>query len=96
MKAKTKIVSNQFHNRHYAFVILTLRSSNSMPVTARQILVANATSHLIVKIDVEMSTTREHPEPKVDAQGCRPLNCCGAFLKVFRLAITGNGACLSD
>jgi hypothetical protein len=64
--------------------------------TARQILVANSTTHLIVKIDFEMSTTREHPEPKVDAQGCRTVNCCGAFLKVFRLAITGNGACLSD
>jgi hypothetical protein len=42
-----------------------------MRASARQILVANATTHLIVKIGLEMSTIREHPEPKVEAQGCR-------------------------
>jgi hypothetical protein len=96
VKASAKIVINLFHNLYYAFALLMLRYARSMRVPAHQILVANATVHRIVKIDPEMSTTREHPEPKVDAQGCRTVNCCGAFLTVFRLAITGNGACLPD
>jgi nitroreductase len=56
-----------FHNRYYAFAILTVRSAHSMRVSARSILVANATVHVIVKIGLEMSTIREHSEPKVDA-----------------------------
>jgi hypothetical protein len=96
VKATAKIVSNQFHNANYAFAILTTRYAHSARISAHRILVSNATTHLIVKIDFEMSTIREHLEPKVDAQGCRTVNCCGAFLKVFRLAITGNGASLSD
>jgi hypothetical protein len=38
-----------------------------MRVQARRILDHNATGHLIVKFDPEMSTTREHLEPKVDS-----------------------------
>jgi len=92
VEATAKIVSNQFHNANYAFALLTLRNAHSMRVSARQILVASATTHLIVKIGREMSTIREHLEPKVDAHNCQCVNCCGAFLKVFRLAITANGS----
>jgi hypothetical protein len=91
VKATAKIVSNQFHNANYAFAILTLTSAHYMRVSARQISVANATAHLIVKIGREMSTIREHLEPKVDVRSCQSVNCCGAFLKVFWSTITING-----
>jgi hypothetical protein len=90
VKATAKIVGNQFHNANYAFAILTLTSAHSMLVSARQISVAKATTQLIVKIESEMSTIREQPKPNVDARGCRTVNCCGAFLKVFWLAISVN------
>jgi hypothetical protein len=61
-----------------------------MRVSARQISVANPITHLIVKINFEMSTIREHLEPKVDVHSCQSVNCCGAFLKVFWSAITVN------
>lgn len=63
VKATAKIVINQFHNANYAFALLTLRNAHSMGSFARQILVANATTHLIVNIGPEMSTIREHLEP---------------------------------
>jgi hypothetical protein len=89
-KVTAKIVSNQFHNAHYAFALLTTRCAHSRRTTARRNSVANATTHLIVKIGREMSTIREPLEPKVDVHNCQCVNCCGAFLKVFRLAITAN------
>ena len=61
-----------------------------MPVSARQISPARAAAHLIVKFDPEMSTIREHLEPKVDAQGCHSVKCCTALLRVSRLAIDVN------
>ena len=90
MKATAKIVSNQFHNRYYAFAIFTVRSAHSRLTSARRISVANATTQLIVKIDCEMSTIREPLEPKVDVQGCHYVNCCTALLRVSWLAINVN------
>ena len=85
-----KIVSNQFHNRYYAFAILTLRNAHCVLVSARQISVANATMRLTIKPEPKMSTIREHLEPKVDVNSCRTINCCSAFLRDMRLAITAN------
>ena len=79
-----------FRNAYYAFAILTTRCAHSRRTSARRISVANATTHLIVKIGREMSTIREPLEPKVDVHNCQGVNCCSAFLKVFRLAITAN------
>lgn len=62
-----RIAVNMFHKRHYALALLTLRNTDSMRGFARQILVANVAAHLIVKMDLEMSTIREPPAPKVDA-----------------------------
>jgi hypothetical protein len=49
-----------------------------MWVSAREISPASTAAQLIVKIDEEMSTIREHPEPKVDAQGCQPPNAASS------------------
>ena len=90
VKATAKIVLNAFHNANYAFAILTLRKADCMRASAREISVANVTMRLIVKIGSEMSTVREHLEPKVDVHSCQSVNCCGAFLKVFWSAINVN------
>jgi hypothetical protein len=91
VKAATKIVINQFHNANYAFAILTLRNAHSMLAFARQISVANATTQLIVKIEPEMGTIREHLELKVDIYRCQSMNCCTALLRNIRLAFSANG-----
>jgi hypothetical protein len=87
VKASGKIVSNQFHNRYYAFAILTTRCACSMRNFARRISVANATVQLIVNINPEMSTSREPLKPKVDVHDCQCVNCCTALLRNSRLAI---------
>ena len=92
MQATAKIVSNAFHNANYAFALLTLRNADPMPASARRISVANATTHLIVKIGRKMSTIREPLEPKVDVHGCQRVNCCTALLRNSRLAIGVNGS----
>jgi hypothetical protein len=42
-----------------------------------------------------MSTIREHPEPKVDVQGCRSVNCCTALLRDFGLGVNVNRTSLA-
>jgi hypothetical protein len=83
VNATTEIVSNQFHNAPYAFALLTLRNAHSRRASARRISVANATTHLVVKIGREKSTIREPLEPKVDVRSCQCVNCCGAFFGGF-------------
>jgi hypothetical protein len=66
VNGELKIAVNQFHKRHYAFALLTLRNAHSTRAFARQILVANVAAHLVVKIAPKMSTFHEPQTPKVD------------------------------